>query len=90
MQSTNTKSHNRSLEGLLNKQLKDLIVCLSFRAFSPIQARVILCVALNTQLSYSTVVLYRDHEGLGILAQNYLHKTSLIFAIREFGSNGLA
>jgi len=31
-------------------------------------------------LSYSTVVLYyRDHEGLGILAQNYHPSTSLIF-----------
>jgi len=39
-------------------------------------------------LSYSTVVLYRDHEGLGILAQNYLLKTSLIFVFWQFGSIG--
>ena len=45
-------------------------------------------------LSYSIIVrmvvlyTYRDHEGLGILAQNYHPKTSLIFAFWQFGSIG--
>ena len=30
----------------------------------------------NPLLSYSTVVLYRDHEGLGFLAPKYHPKTS--------------
>ena len=40
--------------------------------------------------SYSTVVLYvyRDHEGLGILAQTYPPKTSLIFTFWHFESIG--
>ena len=37
-------------------------------------------------VSYSTI--YRDHEGLGVLAQNYHSKTSLIFTFWHFGSIG--
>ena len=37
-------------------------------------------------VQYSTI--YRDHEGLGILARNYHPKTSLIFAFWHFGSIG--
>ena len=51
IQSANTKSHNRNLEGLLYKQLNDLILCLSFGAISPIQARVIVMCSLDYAIS---------------------------------------
>ena len=49
IQSANTKSHNRNLEGLLYKQLNDPTLCLNFRAIGPMQARVMSCVVLPTQ-----------------------------------------
>ena len=40
-------------------------------------------IALNTYAGLTIIeygsTIYRDHEGLGILAQNYHPKTSLIF-----------
>jgi len=43
----------------------------------------------HTKQSYSTVVLYsRDHGGLGLSAQKYHPKSSLIFTIQQFGSIG--
>jgi len=41
-----------------------------------------------TYISIYTRTIYRDHEGLGILARNYHPKTSLIFVFWDFGSIG--
>ena len=41
-------------------------------------------------LQYSTVVVYRDHEGLGFLEPKYHPKASLIFTLENLGRIGQA
>ena len=44
--------------------------------------------AMKVGKIFHIVRYYKDHEGLGILAQNYHPKTSLIFTFWHFGSIG--
>ena len=57
MQSNNTKSHNWNPEGLVYKELYDLVLYLNSRAISPKQARVMSCVVLDyTAISRLTLL----------------------------------